>query len=758
MRMRAFLTGLTAAFMTGTAGAAEPAPGEWKQVYAAPKGEVGGRSYCKPVMLPGGRVFIWGAPGRKDWTTGAFDIAARKWVPLPPRGKEAWVESKPKMRFGIRWGSGTYLDKNTKRPVPVLHFNQAAYVPSLKKVLYVVGEKTMLFDLESREWEVPELKTHPPLVLWSALCYDPVNDEVVLFGGTANDDAARPGTWVFAAKTRTWSRSKQPLAKQPPPRCNAPLAYDSRNKLIAVFGGDAQDRYLSDTWVYDCAGRQWRELETNLRPFPRALPALCYLDKHGVFAMAGGIPGVPWPPGYRHRPRGKFGGEVWVLDAAKAEWRMVGTGFPGGFWYSLLYDGKRDQVLLHRGTSKYPKNDQLQFYAWKPRLEAAGKGVTHDGKPVYRYHPPEWYTQDKVGKAFGPLPPVDPQAGEKLIASLEPNKWKALKPPRNSYGRTWGTIAYDPDRQEVLNWGGGHCGYCGTDIGHFSLKTLRWQTSFAPEFPPAPYSAFYGDESSFLISSRTFKGRPWVQHGRVSFAYDPVTKKVAFTQTISRTPTRGFTYIYDPARRDFVDVFPQPFIPGWAVSGLNVSTPHGVYNYLTKGDHRSKQVGLFKLDVEKRRWANLSGGKTTAPARERNRVVYDAKRDRLILVTGKRTDRRSETPQMWAWDLKAGARDWLKLEMTGEVPPHFYRETVYIPKYDCLLSSPRTGKGQKGMIYQCNLSEGNKWIKTGVELAGGVGPGTGLVYDARLDVLVLAYNGTSGPCRLFIMRYVPKKK
>ena len=58
-------------------------------------------------------------------------------------------------------------------------------------------------------------------------------------------------------------------------------------------------------------------------------------------------------------------------------------------------------------------------------------------------------------------------------------------------------------------------------------------------------------------------------------------------QTISRTPTRGLTYIYDPGKREFVDVFPQPFIPGWAVSGLCVSTPHGIYNYLTHGDHRS---------------------------------------------------------------------------------------------------------------------------------------------------------------------------
>lgn len=728
-------------------------PGQWKQIFAAPKGEVGGRSFCKPVLLPGGRIFIWGSPGKKDWTTGAFDIASKKWIPLLPKGKESWLEKRPKMRYGQRWGSGTSFDENTKQPVPVLHFNQATYVPSLKKILYVVGEKTMLFDPATNEWELLAPKKRPPLVLWSALCHDPVNDEVVLFGGTANDEVARPGTWVFEVKTKDWKKIDQPLEQQPPPRCLAPLAFDSKNKLIVVFGGDAQDRSLSDTWVYDCAKREWRELKTNVKPFPRPCPVLCYMEKHGVFMMAGAIPGVPWPPGFRHRPRGKFGTEVWTLDAAKGEWKMVGSGFPGGHWTSAVFDKERDLVFVRRGTSRYGSHDLMQFYAWKPKLEEAGKGVVDDGTPIYKYHPPEWYTKDGVGKTPGKLPPVDPEAGNKLIASLKPNTWHTLKPPRNSYARTWGTIAYDPDKQEVLLWGGGHCGYCGTDIGHFSLKTLRWETSFAPEFPSAPYSGFYGDESSFLISCRTFKKRPWVQHGRVSYAYDPTTKKVVFTQTISRTPTRGFTYIYDTEKRDFVDVFPQPFIPGWGVSGLTVSTPHGVFDHYPP-------AGTFKVDVKARKWTNLTGGKSNAPGAERHRVVYDSKRDRLVLLTGTGGSRKTpEKPAMFEWPLKGETetKAWRKMDFIGEAPSHFYREWVYIPKYDCLIGCPRSGKGQKGQIYQCNLGEGNKWSKTGLELACGVGPGTGLVYGAKLDVLVLARNPTQGPCKLWIMKYVPPK-
>jgi len=110
------------------AGAAQR--GQWTQIFSADQGELGGRGFCKPVMLPSGRVFLWGTPGKgKDWNAGAFDIDRRRWIPLPPRGNEPWISERPKMRYGMRWGSGTLLDPDSKQPIPVCHFNQAAYVP-----------------------------------------------------------------------------------------------------------------------------------------------------------------------------------------------------------------------------------------------------------------------------------------------------------------------------------------------------------------------------------------------------------------------------------------------------------------------------------------------------------------------------------------------------------------------------------------------------------------------------------------------------
>ena len=85
-----------------------------------------------------------------------------------------------------------------------------------------------------------------------------------------------------------------------------------------------------------------------------------------------------------------------------------------------------------------------------------------------------------------------------------------------------------------------------------------------------------------------------------------------------------------------------------------------------------------------------------------------------------------------------------------------YIESVYIEKYDCILHLRRTTRrGEKGLVYVCDLGAGNRWSKAGIALPIGVGPGTGLAYDPALDVLVLADNPTQGPCRLWLMRYVP---
>ncbi|MFW6108145.1 MAG: Kelch repeat-containing protein, partial [bacterium] len=454
----------------------------WTVAYQGQKGKLGMAPYCKPVLLPDGRLFVW-----SPLFPSVLDLEKGTWTRLVPEGKEPWRETLPEVRRrGTRWGNDLSFHEveGVAYPIWMTHFNQLCYVPPLKKVLFFVGGRTFAFDLTARRWQPLEPETSPPHVVWSAMIYDPVNEEVVLFGGGAQCDENRPGTWLFDPKAMNWRKLEQPLADQPPPRCNAPLVYDPKNRRMVVFGGDAQDRYLADTWVYDCAKRRWHELRTNVRPFPRGLVVLCPLGRSGRILMGGRVPGVPQPPGRSHRSRGEFGAETWALDPAKATWTRVRGSFPLTYWETAAYDAANERVLLCRATSRYRNHSTFQVLAARPDLTPADeKGTLDPGRPIYKYHPPEWYEED--------VPPADPNAGETLFASLEPNTWTPVTPPKNAMMRTWGSATIDTDRHEVIYWGGGHCGYCGTDVSHFSLRTLRWSSSYPPEFPAAPYNGFY---------------------------------------------------------------------------------------------------------------------------------------------------------------------------------------------------------------------------------------------------------------------------
>ena len=613
------------------------------------------------------------------------------------------------------------------------YFNQAAYVPSRRKAYFFVAGRLHAFDLPAKRWSEVKAPGGPPLVVWGAMEYDPVNEELVLFGGGAGPDGRRPGTWLFNLKSGKWSRPPQPIEAQPPARCMAAMAYDSRNKLIAVFGGNAQDRYLTDTWVYDCPKRQWRELKANVRPWPRKRPCLTYLGKHGVFLMGGTVVGeygkynsADYRVGQPYRAKmARAGRETWVLDAAKATWTRVRGDFPvSRVWTSLTYDGDSDTAVVYR----VPRDGKAKagLHAWRPDLTpAAEPGTPAPANDMYVYYRPEWYTRG--------LPPADAKAGEAFLAKMPPNRWVEVKPPRPAHTRTWGSAIMDTDAHEVLYWGGGHCGYTGTDVSHFSLKTLRWTGSFPGEFTPE-VPPFYGPGVNMSRPIHSLGGRPWVPHADTTYGYDAAGRKAVMTGTTGPTGT----FIYDPAKRDFVDRFDQPFGYGGAsFPTMLCPTPHGMMCYQSINSYwKGAQKGLFKLDLAARKWTRIGPVGSKCRSSGNNRMVYDSKRDRLLII-----DSTSRT--LSAWSFRDGG-GWKVLDCAGEVPASsLVRESAYLPAHDVILSC--------GGAWLCDLAKGNRWIATGIDI-GRAGRNLAMTYDPALDVLVKLNGSSTAPVRLWLMR------
>ena len=102
------------------------------------------------------------------------------------------------------------------------------YDPDTKTFLFYAGGHTFRYDPARRAWTDLAPKTHPQqelggILLWSSLCYDPVNKQFLLFGGgNVQSERGDPGTWTYSPAENRWVQLHPP--HQPPQRANSGLS------------------------------------------------------------------------------------------------------------------------------------------------------------------------------------------------------------------------------------------------------------------------------------------------------------------------------------------------------------------------------------------------------------------------------------------------------------------------------------------------------------------------------------------------------
>lgn len=100
----------------------------------------------------------------------------------------------------------------------------------------------------------------------ASMIYDPVDREVLLFGG-----ASVPDTWAW--RQGTWTEPIDPAtctgASCPSPRSYAGFAGNSADQVVILFGGLGGSGPLGDTWAF--SGGVWTTLSASVgtAPAPR---------------------------------------------------------------------------------------------------------------------------------------------------------------------------------------------------------------------------------------------------------------------------------------------------------------------------------------------------------------------------------------------------------------------------------------------------------------------------------------------------------
>ncbi len=58
------------------------------------------------------------------------------------------------------------------------------------------------------------------------------------------------------------------------------------------------------------------------------------------------------------------------------------------------------------------------------------------------------------------------------------NRWVPFdEPGRAGTLRTWGSCSFDTDKGRIVYWGGGHCGYGGSDYDLYDVEQNTWIAS-----------------------------------------------------------------------------------------------------------------------------------------------------------------------------------------------------------------------------------------------------------------------------------------
>jgi len=475
------------------------------------------------------------------------------------------------------------------RPDLNIVFDQVTYDTKRSRMVYFTGGRTFAYDVVRRMWSDIGGIQSPPPVLGGSLCTDSRNDEIVLVGGwhvaeTGEDGqlVGYTGTWIYASATGSWRRHDG--ATEPQPRMATRLVCDTGNQVLVMFGGDGQTHYLADTWIYDTRARQGRCSEAPGGPPPRAGHFTIYDPNTGWVIIGRGYNRVSLT-------------DMWAYDTSSDRWLQLRGEVPVG-WH-ITADIKPDESLVIITST----------------TESDWTGRTCDelflNRTTYAFM---IYTDGLVDDAAIPVPhermlkrpPAETSPGaardtairetqSPRLATMPANEWVELTDPgRAAPLRTWGSCSFNPDRGQIIYWGGGHCGYGGNDYDFYDVAGNTWISS--PAVPDYPARAW---NRGINHAGVTFAGAPWIRHGRKVYAYDPVSQRIINTKLVYLTAGYDPESLVacEPVAPDFCagDDFHTSGYAKWVTwsydreaerwelvcSGLpgldlTVSTPHGV--------------------------------------------------------------------------------------------------------------------------------------------------------------------------------------
>ena len=166
----------------------------------------------------------------------------------------------------------------------------------------------------------------------SAMAYDSLHSQMVLFGGDAPGNVVESDTWLWDGSNWTQSQQTGPSA-----RALHAMAFDSQHGQVVLFGGVSASNGLplNDTWLWD--GSSWTLAHPQFSPPPRFGVSMAYDSTHGQVVLFGG------------NNVSTNLGDTWIWDGANWKEITPRNSPPARSYHEMVYDSAHDQIVLFGG-------------------------------------------------------------------------------------------------------------------------------------------------------------------------------------------------------------------------------------------------------------------------------------------------------------------------------------------------------------------------------------------------------------------------
>jgi hypothetical protein len=552
-------------------------------------------------------------------------------------------------------------------------------------------------------------------------------------------ERAKKADWtatLAAGRDALWAIERvldEPLRVEPPPRCAARMVYDTKNRVIVMFGGysglvvpgrGSRPGELNDTWLYDVKTKQWREIAKTHAPPDQVVSHLFHDPDESVTLLA------VFEPGNRHR-RIPDTVSLWTLDVTKGEWSQRYAvkwkwGLPTRNTYAAAvprwsagYDPRHNLLVvsLNGGKNVVMKLD----YATLP------------GKPAPARTP-------LVAKPHV-LPPDDPKRADEL-RGLPPNTWVAAKPKGARAHRGWSNVACDQLRGHVYTYGGGHSTYQVNDVAIYVVGANRWTRGSGDHNDFIPAAGWGG-------CTMGYRGGHWAHHmrnqyvpldGRM-FVAAQSTDRIAKMMGVAGNPHMNWFYDVDRGGIWRVQVVPPegvtvPRSVKMVRDEVNLSLPSRglvLATYGQKGLWSQSHVRSFDAYANTLRYAKVTGW---IPRNAMEGTAMDAMRDQgqvfYLAASFSEKDAKAGGYQPCVYDLAKNT--WTKLPSKNPPAPARPLVVCYLDGQDAVWACLARKWGRERTYWFYSLRTG-EWTQLVGKQPGVAYPYGHVVYVQKYGVL-----------------------